>query len=660
MPIPRREDAGGRWWLATEDVQSLRKNERCRTIKVEDKGEFWLRANTYYDTYDELVADRISMALGGEVALRDPDFDGDEAVFVDDRRFAAIKFLEGENLFGTMLQRGANGVWSYAVDVHWLVRRVLDDMLSFYREHEFSELDEDVVRDVISRIYDEIDTNPSDASILAEVINEITNCLRKQGVCIGDFGQYVSRELSPVFDPPDLCCRYGDGWCCEEFVGCHWTRLFWEEGREEGRVCWSGSEAGGIKPEMSGWCDPRVVVLDGYKFDVNALSKLLKVEEVCIRNVFAECANIADVFARLPIKLPRAVLSGQLEIGNVRMAVEEWLAYVGWPNADLMQIAFENGATSWSANFVKGMVVVYVMRLAEESGADPEGVLAKVKSGYSIEQALGRCDGVPKYAEHVVLKVGGVRIQLQQAFREFGVLREKKKELLLKAIENGSFDVAHLTRWFEDRVDKQIERQKELKQKSGECEKSALAILAWRGESKTIDEWSKQTGIPVAAIKSRVSSRWSTEDVFGIPYPCGPTMKVEGRIYTEKMMLSRFGLSFDAMRKKMKEEAAAERKAAEDRAKEAKIRRDLEKREEAWRYLCAKGLTMAGESLTISEWMECLYVSREHFNGGDVRALVRSPQCDAIVRGILRSISKCGTNKAILEAVAKWQEGDKR
>ena len=137
-------------------------------------------------------------------------------------------------------------------------------------------------------------------------------------------------------------------------------------------------------------------------------------------------------------------------------------------------------------------------------------------------------------------------------------------------------------------------------------------------------------------------------------------MKVEGRIYTEKMMLSRFGLSFDAMRKKLEDEADAERKAAEERAKKEKIRRDLEKREEAWKCLGAKGLTMAGESLTISEWMECLYVSREHFNGGDVRALVRSPQCDAIVRGILRSVSKCGTNKAILEAVAKWQEGDKR
>ena len=102
------------------------------------------------------------------------------------------------------------------------------------------------------------------------------------------------------------------------------------------------------------------------------------------------------------------------------------------------------------------------------------------------------------------------------------------------------------------------------------------------------------------------------------------------------------------------------RKAAEERAKKEKIRRDLEKREKAWRYLCAKELTMAGRSLSISDWMECLHVSREHFNGGDVRALVRSPQCDAIVRGILRSVSKCGTNKAILEAVAKWQEGDKR
>lgn len=65
-------------------------------------------------------------------------------------------------------------------------------------------------------------------------------------------------------------------------------------------------------------------------------------------------------------------------------------------------------------------------------------------------------------------------------------------------------------------------------------------------------------------------------------------------------------------------------------------------------------------SLTISDWMECLHVSREHFNGGDVRPLVRSPQCDAIVRGILRGVSKCGINKAVLAAVEKWREGGGR
>ena len=43
--------------------------------KVERQRRVRTRTAMYYDAYDELVADRISMALGGEVALRDPDFD---------------------------------------------------------------------------------------------------------------------------------------------------------------------------------------------------------------------------------------------------------------------------------------------------------------------------------------------------------------------------------------------------------------------------------------------------------------------------------------------------------------------------------------------------------------------------------------------------------
>lgn len=129
-----------------------------------------------------------------------------------------------------------------------------------------------------------------------------------------------------------------------------------------------------------------------------------------------------------------------------------------------------------------------------------------------------------------------------------------------------------------------------LRRKVAERKRMAIEAskISWQGERLTPAEWSARTGIPEGAIKVRVANKWHVDDVLSIPCPCGPTMKVEGRIYTEKMMLSRFGLTFDAMRKRMKEKVAAERKAAAERAKKEKIRRDLKMREEAWKLFLQK------------------------------------------------------------------------
>ena len=341
------------------------------------------------------------------------------------------------------------------------------------------------------------------------------------------------------------------------------------------------------------------------------------------------------------------VFCGEVDIGDVRMTIGDWMWSFGVVSNDLMPFIEHDGLyVDWSRKAVWAAVCEWLKAKCLQDVLSYDSVMGQLGSGWSWKQILTRqTNGVPANRDALFVEAAGQRMRLLKWRKVYGF---SDKELIAEA------NCAEV--WDMERVQVFL-RQQVLASKNRASESSKIS---WHGETKTVDEWSAATGIPVSAIKSRVSSRWPTEDVFVIPYPCGPVMKVEGRIYTEKMMLSRFGLSFDAMRKKLEEEADAERKAAEERAKKEKIRRDLEKREEAWKCLGAKGLTMAGESLTISEWMECLYVSREHFNGGDVRALVRSPQCDAIVRGILRSVSKCGTNKAILEAVAKWQEGDKR
>ena len=335
---------------------------------------------------------------------------------------------------------------------------------------------------------------------------------------------------------------------------------------------------------------------------------------------------------------------GEVDIGDVRMTIGDWMWSFGIAPDDLLPFIEHNGLyVAWSRKAVWAAVREWLKANCVRNGKSCDLVIEKLGLGWSWKQIVAeRFACAPANLDSLYVDVDGQRMRLSLWRRAYNV---SLTALISGAGCNDGWEIGKVKDF--------------LRRKVAERKKMAIEAskISWQGERLTPAEWSARTGIPEGAIKVRVANKWHVDDILSIPYPCGPTMKVEGRIYTEKMMLGRFGLSFDAMRKKLKEEADAERKAAEERAKKEKIRRDLEKREEAWKCLGAKGLTMAGRSLSISDWMECLHVSREYFNGGDVRPLVRSPQCHAIVRGILRSVSKCGTNKAISEAVEKWREG---
>ena len=338
------------------------------------------------------------------------------------------------------------------------------------------------------------------------------------------------------------------------------------------------------------------------------------------------------------------IFCGEVDIGDVRMTIGDWMWSFGIAPDDLLPFIEHNGLyVAWSRKAVWAAVCEWLKANCVRNGKSCDLVIEKLGLGWSWKQIVAeRFACAPANLDSLYVDVDGQRMRLSLWRRAYNV---SLTALISGAGCNDGWGIGKVKDF--------------LRRKVAERKKMAIEAskISWQGERLTPAEWSARTGIPEGAIKVRVANKWHVDDILSIPYPCGPTMKVEGRIYTEKMMLGRFGLSFDAMRKKLKEEADAERKAAEERAKKEKIRRDLEKREKAWRYLCAKELTMAGRSLSISDWMECLHVSREYFNGGDVRPLVRSPQCHAIVRGILRSVSKCGTNKAISEAVEKWREG---
>ena len=54
--------------------------------------------------------------------------------------------------------------------------------------------------------------------------------------------------------------------------------------------------------------------------------------------------------------------------------------------------------------------------------------------------------------------------------------------------------------------------------------------IAWKGQVRTIDEWSEALGIPVKTIKARLRQKWDTDAVFSLPFPCGPVVRVKGKI----------------------------------------------------------------------------------------------------------------------------------
>ena len=55
-------------------------------------------------------------------------------------------------------------------------------------------------------------------------------------------------------------------------------------------------------------------------------------------------------------------------------------------------------------------------------------------------------------------------------------------------------------------------------------------MIAWRGRVRTIDEWSEALGIPVKTIKARLRQKWDTDAVLSLPFPCGPVVRVRGKI----------------------------------------------------------------------------------------------------------------------------------
>ena len=54
--------------------------------------------------------------------------------------------------------------------------------------------------------------------------------------------------------------------------------------------------------------------------------------------------------------------------------------------------------------------------------------------------------------------------------------------------------------------------------------------IAWKGQVRTIDEWSEALDIPVKTIKARLRQKWDTDAVLSLPFPCGPVVRIKGKI----------------------------------------------------------------------------------------------------------------------------------
>lgn len=508
------------------------------------------------------------------------------------------------------------------------LRRV-GDMIAFYRTRPVRDDDIDAIRDAMEvkqHIADYADDPQyGNVVILLEAAVEI---LRTRHVVIDDDGTVWGKEMETFRLGTSGGGRYHDEETITPYYGSFCVGFDDEDAEVE--VC-----ADRIVDLNCG--TPADVCEDHLDDDILDDDILPK----SVANISREVEKSKTLYRQLHLKT---------RFGSVEMSLEKWLQTL-----DLDEDAYccyaESGNAGKSTPVAPVVIDMYLADVASWNGGDANELAEAVGNGYSVSQVLsGECD-IPANAGSLIVGFGEYEKTLAEWFDDSSYAEEERERARDAVFGCGRFSIEPVERLIRQHAEQMrlAELERVERARLEELERKN-PIIKYDGKSLRASEWAGIFGLPQGAITARFRNNWNVEDVLHVPYPCGSVLKVDGRIYTEEMIKGRFGMTLDAMRSKLKAEEAARQKIVRKRREEAR-------REENWNCLAAHPLVMAGITLSVSQWMECLNVSRDDFGRGDVRNILSSSRCDAIVRGVLRCSSKYVTNESVLMAVEKWRKG---
>lgn len=341
-----------------------------------------------------------------------------------------------------------------------------------------------------------------------------------------------------------------------------------------------------------------------------------------------------------------SVFTGEMDIGDVRMTIGEWMKSFGLTTDELWPyIPHEGLNANWTRKFTGEAIIKVIKARVASVGLDYAEVEARLGEGWSWKQIVNRSFAeMPENYKSVYLHVNDRKFRIGMWIGD----RRMVERSLISALRGKDGKIVWDKNKVVDFVDMTMRRREEQRLEDSKIE--------WQGLRLTIEEWAERTNLSASAIDARKKSGWIADDIFGIPFPCGRTIKIEGRVYTEKMYREKFGESVDDMLQREESERMERQRQKELREQEEAWRRreELEKRLlQSYDECLERRVKMANVEYTVHEWMDILGIPKDAFKE-EIQFLTMyygGWWCTRM-RELLRRKAKLSTNKEIEARVA--------
>lgn len=240
-----------------------------------------------------------------------------------------------------------------------------------------------------------------------------------------------------------------------------------------------------------------------------------------------------------PIKPNERIFSQELDIGDVRMEIREWMDALQIKVEDLSPyVPMDKLCMVWNGKTVRAAILDWLRNASKSAQRDYEEILLLLGRGWSWKQIVEKkhCE-VPQNFRSLFLCVNEQRRRVSNWEDSCGLT--DKDVISCVQDESGTvrWDVAQV----QDRIRERLHKM--------ERRRAEVGRIEWRGLRLLPNEWAEKTGISAGAIRARIDNGWHIDDVFQIPYPCPKIFMAQERRYTKEMFEQKFGMPYEEYRK---------------------------------------------------------------------------------------------------------------